>query len=155
GPTDVGGCHAGSIEAIVGIAADRAADLFSGSDQVGLDATITGWPATRKVAHAKSVRIRTVSRSDGDDMLGIAWIGDRAKHEIAEPKLLFVPTAIAGGSHDNHARSRQSIAGDAYRRRAAAIIPHVVRDRKAYVDSVNYWTGSDRTLVDVLHVFNS
>jgi hypothetical protein len=29
GPADVGSCHAGSIEAIVGIAADRAADLLS------------------------------------------------------------------------------------------------------------------------------
>src|SRR5213595_3538040 len=80
---------------------------------------------------------QTVRGADGDDVLRVSGIGDRAKDEVPEPNLLLVPASIASGGDYDHAGGDQSVAGDADWGRTAAVVAHIVGNREADVDAVH------------------
>src|SRR5262249_46091414 len=116
-------------------------DFFPGSENVRLDATIPSWSAARKIAHAIGVGFDPMGRTDRDDCLGIAWIGDADGR-----KLLYrfggivqhsLVAEIAGCGYDDDARCHCLLRFDTDRGLPACKGGRIMRDRKTHIDSVN------------------
>src|SRR5688572_20362474 len=76
GAADVRRRHAGPIHALRLARGNRAHDLLSRRDEIGLEPPVAGWTTAREITDAIQVSTVAVRRADGDDALGVSGIGD-------------------------------------------------------------------------------
>src|SRR5829696_5921235 len=135
-------CVAGAIYSRIIFFGNSAYKLFTWRNQIGFDAPISRWSATRKITHAEKMSAIAMRGAHGDHALGvprignadtaIAFFGDSTRGQEVEI------TVVACGGHYDDARADEPVCFFTNGRASAGIVGHVVPDGETQVDALNH-----------------
>src|SRR6185436_11139895 len=115
-------------------------NAFARRDQIGFEAAVASWPATREKTDAVSVRPEAVSCANCNHSSGVPWISDTERGVTLVRTVLSFETLvpmIAGSGDYHHAALNQTFTFIADRRAATGEVADVMRDRQTQIRAVN------------------